>query len=142
MSRAANETQPVDPARLAAGRWCHRTNKDIGKGDIYGSYSADCIGMGKPVRKPFTWKGVLHACTGIRHNREAIAVEAYRLVHPNMFPGEPTTYAAKLRDADAARADPEGFYHGMTVTHAGTALVLCGPPVLFVPGKSEQLSLF
>jgi hypothetical protein len=142
MSRAPTVSQPVDPARLAAGRWCHRTNKDIGKGDIYGSYSADCIGIGKPVRKPFTWKGAPHVCVGMRHGGGTTEAEAYRLVHPRMFPGEPTTYTAKLADADSARADPDGFYHGMTVTHAGAVLVLCGPPVLFVPGKSEQLSLF
>ena len=44
----------IDPARLASGEWCHRAQKTLGQGDIYASYSADRIGMGQPVRKPFT----------------------------------------------------------------------------------------
>ena len=32
------------------------------------------------------------------------------------------TYAQRLADGDAARSDPNGFYHGMTVTHAGAHL--------------------
>jgi len=49
----------IDPARLASGQWCHRANKTIGQGDISKSYSADRIGMGQPVRKPFEWQGGL-----------------------------------------------------------------------------------
>ena len=52
------------------------------------------------------------------------------------------SYGEKTADADAARADPNGFYHGMSVKHAGQILVLCGPPVTFVPGETEQLALF
>lgn len=142
MSEPVTETSAVDPARLASGQWCHRAEKMIGVGDIYGSYSGDRIGMGQPVRKPFTWRGSLHVCVGMRHRGDTTSAEAYRLVHPQMFSGEPTTYAEKLTDGDAARADPNGFYHGMTVRHAGAAFVLCGPPLTFVPGQSEQLALF
>jgi hypothetical protein len=70
------------------------------------------------------------------------STEAYRLVHPQQFQGDPTGYREKTRDGDAARADPNDFYHGMTVTHAGQTLVLCGPPAMFVPGRSQQLDLF
>ena len=59
-----------------------------------------------------------------------------------IYDGEPITYTAKAANGDAARVDPCGFYHGMTVRHAGTKFVLCGPPVSFVPGQSEQLALF
>lgn len=131
----------IDPARLASGQWCHRAQKTIGQGDISASYSADRIGMGQPVRKPFTWQGGLWVCVGKDH-RNGGSAEAYRLMHPMMYDGLPVTYAGKTRDGDAARADPKGFYHGMIVKHAGAAFVLCGPPATFVPGQTEQLSLF
>jgi hypothetical protein len=136
-----SQTYAVDPARLDSGTWCHKANKDIGKGDIYGSYSADRIGMAKPVRKPFLWKGTPHICVGLRHYGGTSA-EAYRLVPVRLFEGEPTTYAEKLKNSGAARADPMGFYHGMTVSSGGESFVLCGPPISFVPGRSEQLALF
>ncbi|MFW6027475.1 MAG: hypothetical protein ACOC91_01575 [bacterium] len=139
--RIGSETFTVDPARLAAGRWSHEANKDIGKGDIYGSYSADRIGMGQPVRKPFLWKGAPHVCVGISHYG-GTAAEAYRLVPVRLFGGDPTTYAEKLADSEAARADPMGFYHGMIVRHGGERFILSGPPIVFVPGRSEQLALF
>lgn len=134
----------VDPARLASGAWCHRAEKTVGQGDINASYSADRIGMGQPVRKPFSWEGGLWVCVGNRYRGpETMEAEAYRLVHPSLFAGKPVTYAEKLADGgDAARADPHGFYHGMSVSHAGTTFVLCGPPLIFVPGKTVQLSLF
>ena len=46
-------THSVDPARFRWGTWCHRTDKMIAEGDIAASYSADRIGMGQPVSKPF-----------------------------------------------------------------------------------------
>ena len=135
--------QPVDPARLASGHWCHRVNKQVGEGDIRASYSADRIGMDKPVRKPFTWQGGIWVCTGFRyHGGERMFAEAYRLIHPKIFEGTAHTYAERVADGDAARADQSGFYHGMQVKHAGGELVLTGPPVTFVPGQTEQLSLF
>jgi len=133
----------IDPARLATGRWCHRAQKTLGEGDISKSYSADRIGMGQPVRKPFEWQGSLWVCVGIGYHRGGgTSAEAYRLVHPQMFDGAPLSYAARAKDGDNARADVSGFYHGMRVKHAGADFVLCGPPVTFAPGQSEQLSLF
>lgn len=132
----------VDPARLAPGTWCHRTEKTIGEGDIAASYSAERIGMGQPVRRPFTWQGGLWVCVSITTRGKAVSAEAYRLVRPRMFDGTPLRYAEKTASSDAARADPRGFYHGMIVRHAGAQFVLCGPPLTFVPGQSEQLSLF
>jgi len=133
----------VDPARLASGRWCHRAEKTLGKGDIAGSYSADRIGMGQPVRKPFSFEGALWTCVGTGPYGEGWrCAEAYRLVHPMTFKGTPVTYREKTADGDAARAAPDGFYHGMRVRHAGQDFVLCGPPVIFVPGETEQLALF
>jgi hypothetical protein len=83
--------------------------------------------------------------------------EAYSLLPLKVFRGAPTTYAqkaARAEDAEAARNDPKGFYHGMQVTCGSEAFVLSGPPVVFVaeqsavrpndtpPGKPQQLSLF
>jgi hypothetical protein len=132
----------VDPARLAPGAWCHKAEKTLGQGDIYGSYSADRIGMNQPVRKPFEWRGSLWACVGMSGRGGVRQAEAYRLVHPQGFSDAPTTYREKTRDGDAARGDPQGFYHGMTVRHAGQTIVLQGPPATFVPGQIAQLDLF
>ena len=134
--------QPVDPARLRSGKWCHRAEKTIGQGDISASYSGDRIGMGKPLRKPFSWKGGLWVCVGGSYRGNEIVAKAYRLTHPQLFEGNPVTYAEKTADGDAARDDPNGFYHGMKVTCAGVDYVLAGPPISFVPGQCEQLDLF
>jgi hypothetical protein len=136
------ETYAVDPARFSDGEWCHRAQKTIGQGDIAASYSAERIGMNKPLRQPFTWKGALWVCVDRTFRNGCQSAEVYRLAHPRVFEGEPLTYAAKTADGDAARSDPNGFYHGMIVRHAGQSLVLCGPPVTLVPGASEQLDLF
>jgi hypothetical protein len=140
--KAALETFAVDPARLAHGRWCHRAEKTIGQGDIAASYSADKIGMNEPVRRPFRWRGADWLCVGSGPYNGRPSAEAYRLVHPKAFDGIPTTYREKLCDADAARADPLGFYHGMAVRRGGETFVLCGPPALFVEGETEQRDLF
>src|SRR5580704_2679792 len=128
----------VDPARLRWGTWRHRVEKVLGEGDIAASYSADRIGLGEPLRKPFEWKGSLWVCVS-RSDQKA---EAYRITHPQAFSGEPLSYRAKVTDSGAARSDPNGFYHGMSVTHAGTTFVLCGPPAMFVAGETRQMDLF
>ena len=129
------------PERLASGNWCHRAQKTLGQGDISASYSADRIGMGQPVRKAFQWKGALWVCTGVCYRGDEITAEAYRLTHPQIYDGNSVTYAEKTSDSDAARADPSGFYHGMSVKHAGAFFVLSGPPVSFAQGETEQLAL-
>lgn len=136
------ETFAVDPTRLGSGAWCHRSQKTIGQGDIAASYSAERIGMNQPVRKPFNWKGSLWVCVSMTFLSGSRSAEAYRLTRKELFNGTPVTYADKTADADAARADPNGFYHGMTVRHGGQTFVLCGPPATLVPGASEQLDLF
>ncbi len=67
------------------------------------------------------------------------------------------SYADKIgtaENAEAARNDPNGFYHGITVKQGQETFVLSGPPVVFVAdenparpdgaasAESEQLSLF
>ena len=133
---------PVDPARLASGEWSRRLNKTVGEGDINASYSGDRIGMGEHIRKPFDWRSGLWVCVGNRYLRGMVESEAYRLLHPSAFDGEPTTYAEKSLCGDEARSDPRGFYHGMTVRHGGQTFVLCGPPLTFIPGEPEQPCLF
>lgn len=141
--RKSSSERAVDPARLASGRWCHRAEKTLGEGDIAGSYSANRIGMGQPVRKPFAFEGTLWICVGTGPYGDGLRyAEAFRLVHPMTFKGTPVTYREKTADGDAARADPEGFYHGMSVRLAGRDFVLCGPPVTFVPGETPQGELF
>ena len=131
----------VPPSRLATGSWSHELNCQIGEGDIHASYSADRVGMGQPMRRPFTYEGIRWICVGFRPGPRA---EAYRLVHPAAFDGTPITYAEKVHPNGGkdARSDPMGFYHGMMVRSGGEQLVLCGPPVQFVAGQETQRSLF
>ena len=146
MTQTLEATQPiiysVDPARLNPGTWCHTANKTLKEGDIAASYSADRIGMEQPIRTPFPWQGARWVCVSLQRFDGVDSAEAYRLVDIRAFAGEPMTYQQKVADGDAARSDPNGFYHGMTVTHAGTKYVLCGPPARFEPGEVEQLDLF
>ena len=51
-------------------------------------------------------------------------------------------FDALADNSAAARADPDGFYHGITVQHRGQPHVLCGPPVDFTPGPTIQPGLF
>jgi hypothetical protein len=134
----AGLSHTVEPLRLAFGAWCHASEKQIGEGDIRASYSADRIGMGQPIRKPFGYAGELWVCVGTGPS----GAEAYRLVHPSLFSGTPRTYHDRRRDGDLARGDPAGFYDGIVVRHAGRELVMAGPPVTFVAGEEAQLSLF
>lgn len=128
----------LDPDRFRHGELDPVTDRIVGEGDVVGSYSADRIGMGQPIRRPFRWKGDLWVCTAIVPG----GAEAFRLVDPAVFPGTPTTYPAKTKDAEAARNDPLGFYHGMTTTHAGKARIISGPKTLFIAGPDSEPSLF
>ncbi len=135
-------TYSVDPSRLESGNWCFQSDKTIGRGDIAGSYSADCIAEDKPIRNPFEFGGAVWICVGLSACDGITTAKAYRLQQLHAFAGTPTTYREKLIDADAARADPLGFYHGMTVRHGSQDLVLCGPPAEFMAGTKQQLDLF
>ncbi len=144
ITKPAREIVEIEPHRLAWGVWDHQAQKQSGEGDICGSYSADRIGMDQPIRRPFTWRGSRWITTGLRRMGGIgwDTAKVYRLVDPSVFAGEPTTYREKTRDAEAARNDPLGFYHGMAVEYGGAKLILCGPPVLLTPSSAEQLELF
>lgn len=134
----AARSHKVEPSRLAFGAWCHASEKQIGEGDIRASYSADRIGMGQPIRKPFRYGGELCVCVG----NGSAGAEAYRLVHPSLYGGTARSYHDRCRDGGRARGDQAGFYDGIIVRHAGRELVMAGPPVMFVAGEEAQLSLF
>lgn len=134
----ARLSHAVEPSRLAFGAWCHASERQIGEGDIRASYSADRIGMGQPIRKPFRYGGELWVCVGTGPS----GAEAYRLVHPSLYGGGARSYHDRCRDGDRARGDQAGFYDGITVRHAGRELVMVGPPATFVAGEEAQLSLF
>ena len=134
----AARSHTVEPSRLAFGAWCHASEKQIGEGDIRASYSADRIGMGQPVRKPFRYGGGLWVCVGTGPS----GAEAYRLVHTSVYRGTARSYHDRCSDGDSARGDPAGFYDSIIVRHSGREFVMAGPPVLFVAGEEAQLSLF
>ena len=150
-------TIPVNPARLAWGNYDHRRNRDTGEGDIHASYSADTIASAGKIRKAFRWQAQLMVTVSLSGRGGVQQAEAYRLLALKVFSGTTMSYTEKIGDADiaeAARSDPNGFYHGMTVKHGSEAFVLAGPPVLFVAAEEaqrpdnsvvaegEQLSLF
>jgi len=136
------ESHEVDPSRLSHGRWDHASQATIGEGDIAASYSADRIGMGRPIRRPFHWRNDLYVCVGIMTLDGTRQLEAYRIESLMAFPWPAFSYAEKTHDAEAARDDPLGFYHGVIVTVRGSEMVLCGPPVRFMPGVERQAELF
>ena len=113
----------------------HRFSGDIARVDE--SYSCDCIGLSGRVRKPFRWKGSDWVSVG---QRPGGTFEVYRLADPEIFDGATTTYAEKTKDAAAARADQNGFYHGMVVRHGQRLWVMSGPPVRLV-AASELLAV-
>ncbi len=150
-------TVPVNPARLAWGRYDHKRNRDSGEGDIHASYSADIIASAGKIRKSFRWQAQLMVTINLSGRAGAEQAEAYQLVPFKAFAGTPMSYAEKIgtaENAEAARNDPNGFYHGMTVKQGQDKFVLSGPPVVFVADESperpegapsiegEQLSLF
>ena len=134
----ARLSHTVEPSRLAFGAWCHASAKQIGEGDIRASYSADRIGMGQPIRKPFRYGGELWVCVGTSPS----GAEAYRLMHPSIYGGTARSYHDRCRDGDRARGDQAGFYDGIIVRYAGRELVMAGPPATFLAGEEAQLSLF
>jgi len=149
-------TIPVSPARLAWGQYDHRRNRDSGEGDIHASYSADTIASAGKIRKAFRWQAHLMVTVGLSRVGGIEQAEAYRLIPVKAFSGATMSYAEKIgtaESAEAARNDPNGFYHGMTVKQGGEMFVLSGPPVVFVAegperpdgaasAEGEQLSLF
>jgi len=154
---AKTVTIPVSPSRLAWGKYDHGRNRDIGEGDIHASYSADVIASGGKIRKAFRWQAQLMVTVSLSGRGGIEQAEAYHLIPLKVFAGTTMSYGQKIgtaEDAEAARNDPNGFYHGMKVTQGQETLVLSGPPVLFVAAEEarrpdsspaadgEQLSLF
>lgn len=149
MDKDLLEHVTVPASRLVSGAW--KGEREADEGDIRVSYSADVIAMEGRVRTPFRHGSHLWACVSIVGRSNAyLELEAYRLTPQVMFAAPVTSYNAKLRidGGDAARNDPNGFYHGMTVKHGGIRYVLTGPPSVFVPGPetvtiaAAQMSLF
>lgn len=112
-------------------------------GEVTASYSADRIGLAGRVRRPFSWRGGEWVSIGQKHLGQVRGEhEVYRLVDPDEFEGPVRTYAEKTADAAAARADPNGFYHGVAVRYGQRPWVLCGPPVRVRAAPQNQLTLF
>jgi hypothetical protein len=150
-------TIPVKPSRLAWGTYDHQRNRAVGVGNIHASYSADTIASAGKIRKAFRWQARLMVTTSLSGRGGIEQAEAYQLIPLKAFGGVTMSYSEKtgtFENAEAARNDPNGFYHGMTVRQGSETFVLIGPPVVFVaadeparPGgtpdaEAEQLSLF
>lgn len=140
MTKDFNAAVRVSASRLRHGTWSQEANKTLGCGDIAASYSGDLIAMQAKVRKPYVLEGKL-CVTVATGSYPQEYVEAYQLIELASFDGTPTTYRDRvsLNDGDTARNDPNGFYHGMTVTHGGNQFVLCGPPLLITASEEPEL---
>lgn len=132
------EAYEVDPGRLALGQWSHEFNETVGEGDIAASYCADTIALENKTRKPFIFRGDLWVTV----SRSGGVAKAYRLVPIDDFNAAAMAYGEKTKDCAAARADPDGFYHGVAVSFRKDWFVLHGPPAFFVPGQVTQPGLF
>jgi len=132
------ETFDVDPSRLALGQWSHEFNETVREGDIAASYCADTIALEKKTRKPFIFRGDLWVAV----SRCGGVAEAYRLVPIDDFNAAAVGYSEKTKDCEAARGDPDGFYHGVGVKFRKDWFVLNGPPAVFIPGQVQQPGLF
>jgi hypothetical protein len=150
-------TIPVNPARLAWGRFEHKRNRDSSEGDIHASYSADTIASAGKLRRSFRWHAQLMVTVSLSGRGGIEQAEAYQLIPVKAFTGKTMSYPEKIgtaESAEAARNDPNGFYHGITVKRGQDTFVLSGPPVVFVASEEparpdcgasidgEQLSLF
>jgi hypothetical protein len=138
MDDVATETPTEDRATCAVN--AARLRYD--GGDVNQSYSADRIASGQPVRKPFQHDGSLWICTGITGSgltsSGSTEHEAYRIMPERMFTGTPITYGTRTATGDAAEAarnDPNGFYHAVAVKHGRETFVLCGPPLRFIAAE-------
>ena len=121
----------VDPSRMSHGPV---------EGDIVGSYSADVIAFGKPIRKPFSWLGSQYVTVSIA----GTVASAYRLVPIKFASIALTTYSGKTSShevSEKARNDPNGFYHGITIQHGGQSFVMNGPAIRFEPRDAAQSSV-
>ena len=134
--------RPVDSNRLAFCDWSSGTCR--GEGDIHASYSADRIAEGKPIRKPFEFDGSLWVCVSAAGKELTGSgdheLKAYRLMPPQVFKGESTTYAGRcnVNDGDDARNDPMGFYNGVRISCGCQAYILNGPPEVFIAGTEPE----
>lgn len=118
----------VDPIRLTD------------RGDISSSYSADVIDKGR-IRKPFRYNGQLYTTTSTLSGMYPHSIrqaEAYTLVLATLFEGQITDFHTKIHHdiGRSARSDPNGFYHGIAITHQSRQYVLAGPPLTFLPNLS------
>ena len=128
-------TIPVNAARLAWGKYDHNRNRDVGEGDISASYSADTIATSGKIRKAFRWQAQLMVTVSLAGRGGTEQAEAYQLIPLTAFRGTAMSYADKIgtaESAEAARNDPNGFYHGMIVKQGQVSFVLSGPPIVFV----------
>jgi hypothetical protein len=89
------------------------------------TYSADRIGEGKPIRKPYAFNGGLWVSTGGGGIVGSIVIRLYRIVELADFEGASHSY--RECNWDVMRVSPMGAYHGMRVKSEGRDVVLCGP---------------
>src|SRR5580704_12038119 len=90
---------PVNPARLAWGKYDHGRNRDVGEGDIHASYSADTIASAGKIRKAFRWQAQLMVTVGLSGRGGIEQAEAYQLIPLKVFGGPTMSYAEKIGTA-------------------------------------------
>jgi len=140
----------VPASRLSGNAVDYAASRLRGIGDIISSNSCECIAR-QLIEKPFRFQGSLWVAFGVQFHPDGNKAHAYRLVRAPKFYGVVMTYADKLSagGGDAAREDPNGFYHGLFAAHNGVKYVVIGPDFLFthlpwdaVTAETSQLALF
>lgn len=123
------EIVAVDPKRL-----------DWPTGDIGRSYSAQSLCEDGAVKSPFRFRGGEWVNTGGMFHAGEGWIECFRIVPPEAFDGPSAPYREHGFLTGGAR-ERFGGYHGMSAKHGSRAVVLQGPPLIFVAGQADQSAL-
>lgn len=95
--------------------------------EVEASYSGDTISKGT-IRKPFAYAGGLYVTVGSVSGGDRVPQSrVYGLCGRQDFQGAVRAYEV----SEAHRNDPNGFYHGIAVTHGKDEWVMVGPEFTF-----------
>jgi hypothetical protein len=138
LERAATEVEGLQKAITPNTVY---VDKAFLKEKVEPSCSADTIAeKGSKVRNPFQYIGPRWICTG----HETEGYHCYQLLKAEEWTGETRTYSVpEGREYEeyyeSLRNDPNGFYHGMLVTHGKNQCVLVGPKTIFTEAISQEI---
>lgn len=106
---------------------------------IVDSHSCSSLCSSGKIRQPFRFRGADWICTGSSHLGPESEFDCYRVVEPAAFsgPNEPKPYGEHDFHRDELRGR-FGPYHGMKAQLGRRAIVLEGPPIVFINGRQHN----